>query len=161
MKRLLNVIGSARWRMLVVPLLLMLLLLVLVPGARAETEQASCGYYYTVRWGDNLYRIARYHGTTVQAIAHANHIVNPNRIYAGQSLYIPCGGPPPGHPPPGHPPPGHPPPGASCRYHHTVTWGDTLIRLGYRYGVSPWAIAHANGIHNMNLIYRGQVLCIP
>jgi LysM repeat protein len=56
---------------------------------------ASCGTYYTVQWGDTLSSIAvRYH-TTVQAIMYANHIPNPNYIYAGMILYVPCGTKPP------------------------------------------------------------------
>ncbi len=50
----------------------------------------GCGSsYYRVVWGDTLYSIAyRYH-TTWQAIATANHLPNPNCIYAGMLLYIP------------------------------------------------------------------------
>lgn len=44
---------------------------------------------YTVRRGDNLFRIALRFGTTVEAIARANGILNPNRIYVGQVLLIP------------------------------------------------------------------------
>jgi len=42
-----------------------------------------------------------------------------------------------------------------------VRYGETLTRIGYMYGVSIWAIAAANHIYNLNLIYAGQVLCIP
>lgn len=44
---------------------------------------------YTVRRGDNLFRIALRFGTTVKAIAEANRIPNPNLIYVGQVLLIP------------------------------------------------------------------------
>lgn len=44
---------------------------------------------YTVRRGDNLFRIALRFGTTVDAIAEANGIPNPNLIYVGQVLLIP------------------------------------------------------------------------
>jgi spore germination protein len=40
--------------------------------------------------GDTVYSIARRYGSTVQAIAHANHLWNPSLIWAGQRLYIPC-----------------------------------------------------------------------
>jgi LysM repeat protein len=42
-----------------------------------------------------------------------------------------------------------------------VRWGDTLNSISYRTGVSPWAIAQANGIYNLNRIYAGQALWIP
>jgi LysM repeat protein len=58
----------------------------------------SCGTYYTVQWGDTLSSIAVRYGTTVQAIMYANNIVNPNHIYAGMILYIPCGTKPPAPP---------------------------------------------------------------
>jgi LysM repeat protein len=47
---------------------------------------------YVVRWGDTLSRIARQFGTTINAIAVRNNILNINLIYVGQVLYIPTGG---------------------------------------------------------------------
>ncbi len=44
---------------------------------------------HIVQRGETLFRIARYYGTTVQAIAAANGIIDPNRIYVGQRLIIP------------------------------------------------------------------------
>ncbi len=44
---------------------------------------------YIVKPGDTLYSIALRFGTTVQAIALANNIVNPNLIFVGQTLCIP------------------------------------------------------------------------
>jgi LysM repeat protein len=44
---------------------------------------------YVVQPGDTLSRIARQYATTVQAIAQANNIANPNLIYVGQVLVIP------------------------------------------------------------------------
>jgi len=44
---------------------------------------------YTVKPGDTLYAIAVKYGTTVQAIAAANNISNPNLIRVGQVLVIP------------------------------------------------------------------------
>ena len=45
---------------------------------------------YRVKCGDTLSRIAAMHGTTVWQLASANHIANPNRIFAGQWLRVPC-----------------------------------------------------------------------
>lgn len=44
---------------------------------------------YKIRQGDTLTDIAKRNNTTVQALAKANNISNPNRIYAGQDLIIP------------------------------------------------------------------------
>lgn len=52
-------------------------------------------------------------------------------------------------------------PNAACKAEYTVVWGDTLAKIGARYGVSYMEIANANGIANPNRIYAGQRLCIP
>lgn len=44
---------------------------------------------YTIKAGDNLSRIAKQYGTTVDALAKANNISDPNKIRAGASLNIP------------------------------------------------------------------------
>jgi LysM repeat protein len=44
---------------------------------------------------------------------------------------------------------------------HCVKYGETLYGIGRQHGVSPQAIAHANGIYNMDRIYAGQCLMIP
>lgn len=44
---------------------------------------------------------------------------------------------------------------------HTVQPGDTLGNLGWKHHSSAMAIARANHISNVNLIYVGQRLCIP
>src|SRR5512139_1957039 len=68
-----------------------------IPGsAHVPPPPPPCGTYYTVQWGDTLSSIAARYGTTVQAIMYANNIMNPNYIYAGMILYIPCGTKPPG-----------------------------------------------------------------
>jgi LysM repeat protein len=101
------------------------------------------GVWYTVRSGDTLSGIAWRHGTSVWAIVQANGISNPNRIYAGQRIFLPGGAPPPG--------------GAW----YTVRWGDTLSSIAWRHGVSVWAIVQANSLANPNRIYAGQRLYIP
>lgn len=97
--------------------------------------------YHRVSRGETLFSIGRRYGVNPYAIARANHLPNPNRIYAGQVLRIPTGQP---------------------RHRiHIVACGETLLRIARRYGVSAWAIARANGIWNLNRIYAGQRLVIP
>lgn len=62
------------------------------------TPPPSQGTTYTVRPGDTLSGIAQRHGTTVQAIAQANGITNPDRIQVGQQLRIPGGSTTPTNP---------------------------------------------------------------
>jgi LysM repeat protein len=50
-----------------------------------------CGIVHVVRWGETLSSIARRYGTCVQALVQANGLWNPNYIWAGQRLRIPCG----------------------------------------------------------------------
>ncbi len=128
------------------------------PPQESTTQQAT-GFYYTIQWGDSLSQIAVRYGTTMQAIMLANPwIVNPNLIYAGTVIFIPTGAPGVIQPiAPPVPPPAQP----GCRTHHTVLWGQNLIQIGNIHGVSPFAIAEANQIFNLNRIFAGQVLCIP
>jgi LysM repeat protein len=97
--------------------------------------------YHCVRYGETLSSIGRLYGVNPYAIARANGLWNPNRIYAGQRLLIP----------------------ACCPYAriHIVAYGETLLSIARWYGVSPWSIAQANGIWNLNCIYAGQRLVIP
>lgn len=161
-----------RYRRLVVVLLFLLVILV----ATVSTSYAQAGVRHTVRRGEYLALIARQYGTTVQAILNANPgIKNPNVIYSGTVLAIPVSaapgqpqGPPQGTIQIGAPPqPGQPrqpasaPAPTGCRAQHLIRYGDNLIRLGQHYGVSPFAIAEANRIYNLNHIFAGQSLCIP
>lgn len=44
---------------------------------------------------------------------------------------------------------------------HDITWGDTLSAISREYGVSVDAIATANGIWDVDLIYDGSSIIIP
>jgi LysM repeat protein len=46
-------------------------------------------------------------------------------------------------------------------FYYTVQYGDTLSGISWKFGVSPYDIARANGLHNPDFIYAGQVLYIP
>jgi LysM repeat protein len=101
---------------------------------------------HVVQRGENLFRIALRYGTTIQAIASRNNIVNPSLIWAGQKLVIPVGQD------------GSTPPSDRI---HVVQRGENLYRIALRYGTTPWAIAVANGLSNTHYIYVGQRLRIP
>ncbi len=65
----------------------------LIPGAYpacAPSSAAPGTTIYIVRPGDTLYSIAKRYRTTVAAIAWANGIADPRRIWAGQRLIIPA-----------------------------------------------------------------------
>jgi len=101
---------------------------------------------YTVRPGDTLTRIAIRFGTTVWYLASINGLSNPNRIYVGQHLFVPCR-------------PAPPPPGPLCNY--IVRPGDTLYRIALRFGTTVWYLASINGLSNPNRIYAWQHLWVP
>ncbi|MCC6615019.1 MAG: LysM peptidoglycan-binding domain-containing protein [Anaerolineae bacterium] len=50
----------------------------------------ACGYWYTVKPGDTLNKIGQWTGWSAWQLANVNCIPNPDRIYAGQKLWIPC-----------------------------------------------------------------------
>lgn len=107
-----------------------------------DASAAPAPTWHVVARGETLFSIGRLYHVNPWAIASANHLVNPNLIYVGQALYIPAGS-------------------GTCGSYYTVQRGDTLISIGLRYGVSPWSIASANRIYNMNRILVGQRLFIP
>jgi LysM repeat protein len=139
-------------RMLLIKLLLIILVLVAATNVFAQTN-------YTIQRGDTLYSIALRFGVSVQAIAAANNIINPNLIYAGQVIVIPDGSPDGGDTSPPPAPPAPVPPPSSGTY--VVKPGDTLFRIAVLHGVTMAALVQANGIANPNIIYAGQVLSIP
>jgi LysM repeat protein len=102
---------------------------------------------HVVQPGENLFRISLKYGTTVEAVAAANNIINPSLVYVGQKLTIVKGS-------------GSTTPGSGTRY-HVVQPGETLWSIAMRYGTTPWNIAAANGISNINFIYAGRTLRIP
>ena len=123
-----------------------LAMLLLTAATTQAAPEKSCGFYHQVRHGETLSSIGRHYGVSVAALMQANpQIKNPNRIYAGSKVYIPCGGGT----------------GGRCSQIHYVQYGQTLSQIAWRYGVHPYAIIRANNIQNPNLIYAGTGLCIP
>ncbi len=82
-------------------------------GGVAPQPPGPCTGIHVVRVGDTLTRIAGWYGTTVQNLMWLNGLSNPNHIWVGQRLVVPCGTPPPVDPCP-CPPPVQPPPPPIC-----------------------------------------------
>lgn len=114
------------------------------PADPTVTPSPNTETTYTVKAGDNLYRIGLAYGISWVQIAEANGIVNPNQIKAGDVLKIPVSTP-----------------GPTPDFTHVVKAGETLFLISLRYGV-PWtAIAEKNNIQSPYVIYVGQTLVIP
>jgi LysM repeat protein len=71
-------------------LLIVLAAAVLVLNLGSAAAQSSCGTH-VVRAGENLFRIGLRYGVNYHTLAAFNGIPDPTRIYAGQTLRIPCG----------------------------------------------------------------------
>jgi len=111
----------------------------------APTTAPSGERTHVVQPGENLFRIALHYGMSYQTVAAANGIINPDLIYVGQRLTIPAEGTTPTAP----------------TGTHVVQPGENLFRIALKYGVTVEAIAVANNVSNVNLIYPGQKLRIP
>ena len=105
---------------------------------------------HTVSRGETLAGIAARYGTTTRALAQANGITNPNRIYAGTRLTVPA---------PSGAPTAPAPATASAAY--TVRRGDTLGSIAAKAGTTIATVVSLNGIKNPNLVRVGQVLSLP
>jgi len=134
------------FKKIIQPIVLIAILLASFAGAGTGAVQAgsACGSSYTVRWGDTLYGIAAYCGTTVSALQLANPGLG-GWAYAGQVLMLPGAVWDNGN-------------GYST---YVVSHGDTLKSIAARYGTTMDALASLNGIYNYNLIYAGQRLSVP
>jgi LysM repeat protein len=118
-----------------------------IPTPTTPLGTPTASVVHVVQRGENLFRIALRYNTTVEAIAAANDIRNPRLIYVGQKLTILQGG-------------GAPPPSGGGQT-HVVRPGENLFRIALRYGTTAQAIAAANNLPNIHLIYVGQTLRIP
>lgn len=105
------------------------------------------GILHTVAPGETLFILSTRFGTPLATIVAANpQITNPNLIFPGQRICIPL-----------------PPAPQECsNFFYTVVPGDTLDIISQRFGVRVADIVTANPqIVNPDLIFAGQVICIP
>lgn len=102
---------------------------------------------HTVSRGETLGGIAARYGTSTAALAAANGITDPNRIYAGARLTVP-----------GSDRVATP---AVATSTYTVRRGDTLGTIASRGGTTLATLVALNEIKNPNLIRVGQVLSLP
>jgi LysM repeat protein len=118
-------------------------------AAAAPTMVAATTYI--VRPGDTLSAIAQRHGTTVSALAAANHITDPDVVRIGQLLRIPDTSVGlPGYTA-----------GTPDAEQYTVQPGDRLSLIARRFGMDLAGLARANGMGVHAPLRPGAVLQIP
>jgi LysM repeat protein len=109
---------------------------------------------YTVQEGDTLFVIALNYGVTIEVIAAANDIDNPELIHPGQVLVIPVGSTAQQAAPKSAY-------GTAAPGTYIVQSGDSLFTIALEFGVTVESLVVANQIKNPEFIRPGQVLIIP
>jgi LysM repeat protein len=148
-------VGLSYHRIVLVVLVAMLLGAVLVEAAAAEPVKSDSAY--VVQPGDTLGSIAARFGVSANALANANGITNPDRIYVGQNLTIPGKSGSTNQPAAPNPPSTAQttsPAGGT----YIVQRGDTLAKIAARYGTTVQNLMRLNGITNPDRIWVGQRL---
>jgi LysM repeat protein len=118
------------------------------PPATDTPPTATGPVTYVVQSGDTLGRIAQRYNVTIAEIAAANNLPNVHRLDVGQVLTIPVAGSV------------APAPVTEERV-HIVQAGETLFRIGLRYGFTADELAAYNNLPNAHRIYVGQEIRIP
>ncbi|MEW5986185.1 MAG: LysM peptidoglycan-binding domain-containing protein [Chloroflexota bacterium] len=116
----------------------------IIPGVTGE----AVATVYTIQAGDTLPGLAAAFNTTPAAIGELNHLLQPDALYAGQSLAVVSrtGSAAP------RPPTGRP---------HVIQPGESLLELAARYHLSLAALADANHLTYPYRLLPGQRLRIP
>jgi LysM repeat protein len=163
-----------------------------LPGAPAPTPNpapgpAPAGGSYLIKTGDTLSAIAAAHGVSVNTLASANNITDPNKIYAGLTLKIPAAPAPTPTPSPSPTPiptPVAPAPTPTSTLAptsapnpapvanptptpqspsvvnntYTIKSGDNLTRIAAMHNTTVNDLVKLNNISDPNKIYAGQTI---
>lgn len=118
----------------------------IIPSGPVNASVRTAGRHI-VQPGETLAYIALRYGTTTEILAALNSVVNPARLYVGQTLDV------------SQMAPGHPP--LINGYTVTVAPGETLYHIALRYHASLNAIMRANDLKSPARIFPGQQILIP
>ena len=106
----------------------------------------------TVQPGDTLSTLAARYHTSVNALAAANGITDPDRIVAGASLQVPSAAPVAT---------ASSAPTAAAPTSVVVRLGDTLTSIASRYQTTVAALVATNHLTNPNMVMAGTRLTLP
>jgi LysM repeat protein len=154
-----------------------LVVVMAVAAAGQAAARTGSPATYKVKRGDTLSAIARRHNTTVDALARANALANPDRIYAGQllSLQAPKGGATAAPAKVGATAPAAAGPaplaapltnevvvlGGNGTSTYKVVSGDNLSDLAKRYGTSIGELRRLNHLKPDRVLRIGASLAVP
>jgi murein DD-endopeptidase MepM/ murein hydrolase activator NlpD len=114
---------------------------VMLAGALSGGGPSATAESYLIRRGDTLSQLAKRLGVSVEQLARANNISDPDYIVAGRMLVVPSDG------------------GSATEY--VVRKGDTLSSISARMGVPVRDLLTANGLQNPDGLPAGRLLSIP
>jgi murein DD-endopeptidase MepM/ murein hydrolase activator NlpD len=118
-----------------------LVALVAVVAAVVAWVTLADAHQYEVRPGDTLSEIAKRLGVSVEELATANGLDDPNFIVAGHLLVVPSDG------------------GSATEY--VVQRGETLSDIAEKVGIPVAQLAAANGLDDPNWVPSGRLLAVP
>jgi len=114
-------------------------------------------YYHVVRQGDTLWSLSRHYGASLNLIEQHNPGITNRYLKIGESILIPAFA----GVTPAPAPAARPAARAAFNGTHVVASGETLWSLSRRYGVTPQALAEANGMRLDQILNVGRTLKVP
>jgi lysozyme len=123
-----------------------------------SNSSTSSAATYTVKSGDNLYKIAKTYSTTVAKLVSLNSITNANQIYVGQVLQLTGSSTSTSSTKTSSSSTSSSSKKSSTSSSYTIKSGDTLYEIAKEYNTTVAKLVSLNSITNANLLYVGQVL---
>ncbi len=111
-------------------------------------------YIHRIGSGDTFSALARHYGVSVAMIQQTNPTLNPTTLRIGEEVFIPALKD-------AAPYAGRETENVVFNHVYKVQAGDSLWSLSRRYGVSPEALAHNNGLDINGVLPAGAVIQVP